>query len=213
MTDDTNDLKTTETQETTEAVDIDAKTQLGDSTTEAFGDEPATRPQRDLLHVLSRVKRVPLILVSLLVTSGGVAAWLYHGLYRPDQQTDPSVARAAISAASESTTVLLSYSSETLDKDFANTRSRLGGDFLSYYETFTQQSIVPAAKEKSLKTTAHVKRAAISELHANSAVVLLFVDQSTTNKDNPNPTLAARSVLVTMTQVNRKWLITKFTPI
>ena len=86
---------------------------------------------------------------------------------------------------------MLSYSSDTLDKDFATARSHLAGDFLTYYNQFTQQIVAPAAKQKSLKTTAHVMRAGLSEIHADSAVVLVFVDQSTTSKDHPDSSMAS----------------------
>lgn len=102
---------------------------------------------------------------------------------------------------------------DTLDQDFATARSHLAGDFLSYYDQFTQQIVAPAAKQKSLKTTAKVVRAAVSELHPDSAVVLVFVDQSTTSKDSPNPSMAASSVMVTLAKVDGNWLITKFTPV
>ena len=39
-----------------------------------------------------------------------LATWLYFKQYRPDQQTDPDVARAVVSAASDGTVALLSYS-------------------------------------------------------------------------------------------------------
>jgi Mce-associated membrane protein len=58
-----------------------------------------------------------------------------------------------------------------------------------------------------------VTGAAVSELHPSSAVVLVFVDQSTTTKDSPQPSLAVSSALVHMTRVNGKWLISKFTPV
>ncbi|OIN81342.1 hypothetical protein [Mycobacterium malmoense] len=158
-------------------------------------------------------KIVPIVLVVLLLASGGVATWLYFKQYRPDQQTDADVARAVVSAASDGTVALLSYSSDSLDKDFAAARSHLAGDFLSYYDQFSQQSVAPVAKQKSMKTTARVSGAAVSELHPDSAVVLVFVDQSTTTKDSPQPSLALSSVLVRMTRVNGTWLITKFTPV
>jgi len=41
----------------------------------------------------------------------------------------------------------------------------------------------------------------------------VYVDQSTTSKDRPDPTEDASSVLVSMTRVNGNWLITKFDPI
>jgi Mce-associated membrane protein len=157
-------------------------------------------------------KVVSVILVVLLVVTGSAASWVYFKQYRPDQQTDAGVSRAALSAATEGTEAVLSYSSDTLDQDFAAARSHLGGDFLSYYKQFTAQVIAPAAKLKSLKTTAHVASAAVSELHPNSAVVLVFVDQTTSIKDNPLPSLAASSILLNMTRVNGTWLITKFTP-
>nr|WP_246216838.1 hypothetical protein [Mycobacterium botniense] len=162
---------------------------------------------------LRRVKISPVVLILLLAVSAGLATWLYFHEYRPDRQTDQSVARAVCRAASDGTVALLSYAPESLDRDFATAKSHLTGDFLSYYDQFTQQIVAPAAKQKSLKTTAHVMRAAVAELHPNSAVVLVFVDQSTTSKDNPDPSMAASSVLVTLTKINGSWLITKFDPV
>jgi Mce-associated membrane protein len=118
-----------------------------------------------------------------------------------------------VTAASDGTVALLSYSADTLDEDLAAARTHLAGDFLAYYDQFTQQNVTPAVKQKSLKTTAHVVGAAVSELHPDSAVVLVFVDQSTTTKDAPEPSMAASSVLVSVAQVDGKWLITKFTPV
>ncbi len=90
--------------------------------------------------------------------------------------SDPGVAATVLTAASDGTVALLSYSPESLDKDFATAKSHLSGDFLSYYNDFTQRIVAPAAKQKSLKTTARVVAAALSELRPDSAVVLLYVD-------------------------------------
>ena len=218
MTDDTRDVETTETAEAVEDVSGATETEVDDSVTEVPAEDDdspkRTEPGRpSWSRALRTVKVVPVILVLLLLISGGVATWLYFERYQPNQQTDPSVARAVVSAASDGTVALLSYSPESLDKDFATAKSHLSGDFLSYYNQFTEQIVAPAAKEKSLKTTAHVMGAAVSELHPNSAVVLVYVDQSTTSKDRPDPTEDASSVLVSMTRVNGNWLITKFDPI
>lgn len=178
---------------------------------------PDRRPNPDCAIGMWRMqvtlKPVPVILILLMLISGGATGWLYLEQYRPDQQTDSGAARAAVAAASDGTIALLSYSPDTLDQDFATARSHLAGDFLSYYDQFTQQIVAPAAKQKSLKTTAKVVRAAVSELHPDSAVVLVFVDQSTTSKDSPNPSMAASSVMVTLAKVDGNWLITKFTPV
>jgi Mce-associated membrane protein len=204
----TDDTRDSETTKTAEAVEGDPEaTEKQDSPT------PTKRPRRDPSLMLRNVKLVPLILIVLLLVSGAAATWMYFKQYKPDQQTNPDVARAVVNAASDGTVALLSYSPESLDKDFAAAKSHLAGDFLSYYNQFTQEIVAPAAKQKALKTTAHVVGAAVSELHSDSAVVLVFVDQTTTSKDKPDPSMAASNVLVSLTRVNSNWLITKFDPI
>ena len=186
-----------------------------DRSTDAADDasEKAERSAPSKPQARRTVKPVPVILVVLLLISGGVAAWLYFKQYRPDKQTDAGVANAVVNSASDGTGALLSYSPDSLDKDFAAAKSHLSGDFLSYYNQFTEQIVAPAAKQKSLKTNARVLGAAVQELHPDSAVVLVLVDQSTTSKDNPDPAMASSSVLVSMSRVNGNWLITKFEPV
>ncbi len=216
----TNEVRDTgvETAETdsgsTESADLDdtpANPTMASDETEAEAAVPAKPRRRGIPPVLRRVAYV--VLALLLLTSGGAAAWLYFKQYRPDQQTDFSVKQAVASSASDGTTALLSYSSDTLDQDFANAKSHLAGDFLTYFNDFTQQIVAPTAKQRSLKTTAHVTGAAVKELHPDSAVVLLFIDQTTTTKDNPQPLTAVSSVLVHMNRINGNWLITKFNPV
>ncbi len=188
-----------------------------EDTAEPLGDEvedsaEPSEPRRRRLPPGLRKVIAPILIVLLLI-SGGVATWLYFKQYRPDQQTDSSVARTAARAGADGTVALLSYSYDSLDKDFANARKHLTGDFLSYFDQFSQQTVAPMAKQKSMKTTAKVTGAAVSELHPDSAVVLVFVDQVTTTKDSPQPSVAVSSVLVRMTRVGDKWLITKFSPV
>ena len=178
--------------------------QQDDDTTLGLGDKVARR---------RRVKVAPLVLVLLLLLSGALATWLYVVQYRPDEQTDTAAAQTAINAARDGTVALLSYKPDTLNQDFAAAKSHLTGDFLNYYDQFTKEIVTPAAKEKALTTTAQVVGAAATELQPNSAVVLLFVNQATTSKERPDPTMASSSVLVSLTKVHGTWLITKFQPV
>jgi Mce-associated membrane protein len=107
----------------------------------------------------------------------------------------------------------LSYAPESLDKDLANAKSHLTGEFLRYYSQFTDQIVAPAAKQKGVKTEATVARAAVSELHADDAVVLVFVNQVTTSKDRPDPALATSSVVVKLSKTDGRWLISEFNPV
>jgi Mce-associated membrane protein len=159
-----------------------------------------------------RIVGIALLAVAL-VASAGVAAWLYFGQYRPDQQIDTVVSKTALDAATNGTVALLSYSPDSLDKDFASAKSHLTGDFLSYYTQFTEQIVTPAAQTKSVKTTAAVVRAAVAELHPDSAVVLVFVNQTTTSKENPDGAFAVSSVKVSLNKVDGTWLISSFDPV
>jgi Mce-associated membrane protein len=159
-------------------------------------------------------RHIGAILVTVaLVASAGVAGWLYFYQYRVDQQTNEAATNVALEAAKNGTVALLSYSPESLDKDFAAAKSNLTGDFLSYYTQFTEQIVTPAAKEKQVKTAASVTRAAVSEMHPDSATVLVFVNQVTTSKENPDGAFAASSVKVGMKKIDGRWLINTFDPV
>jgi Mce-associated membrane protein len=156
---------------------------------------------------LSRWRSI--LLTLLVVASTGFAAGLFVVEYRPDQQTDDAVAQQVIQAASEGSVALLSYSSDSLSHDFTSAKSRLTDDFQDYYKRFTEQVVAPAA-QRGLTTRARVVRAAVSELHRNSAVVLVFISQQMTSRDKPEPVQTGSSVSVTLTKVEGSWLIAEF---
>jgi Mce-associated membrane protein len=184
-----------------EEVEGDEKPAGGD----VGGAKRSRRPVRTLVSAA--------LLAVALLASAGMAGWLYFNDYRPDQQTDPAASQVALDAAKTGTVALLSYSPDSLDQDFANAKSKLTGDFLSYYTQFTEQIVTPAAREKSVKTAASVVRAAVSEIEPDSAEVLVFINQTTTSKENPDGAFAASSVKVGMTKIDGTWLIESFDPV
>lgn len=149
---------------------------------------------------------------TLVVAAVGAAAGVYFGLYRPDQQVGDAAAHRAIEAASDGATAVLSYSYDHLNRDFNNAKSHLTGEFLTYYSKFTDDVVAPTAQQGQLTTTAKVIRAAVSELHPDSAAVLVFVDQTTASVQKKDPEKTRSSVLVTLRKVNGSWLIAKFDP-
>jgi Mce-associated membrane protein len=205
----------TDVDETEKVTDeaVDEATENDDAATDTeTGPEPRDSVVRQSLR-WARARLVVILLAVALVASSGVAAWLYFEQYRPDQETHPAAATVALDAAKNGTVALLSYSPESLDKDFAAAKSHLTGDFLSYYTQFTEQIVTPAAKQKSVKTTAAVVRAAVSELHPDSAVVLVFINQNTVSKENPDGSFAASAVKVGLKKINDTWLISAFDPV
>jgi Mce-associated membrane protein len=64
-----------------------------------------------------------------------------------------------------------------------------------------------------VKTSASVVQAAVSELQPNSAEVLVFINQTTVSKENPDGSFAASAVKVGMRKINDTWLISAFDPV
>jgi Mce-associated membrane protein len=167
-----------------------------------------------LRRLVGRLPRrlVPLMLTVSVVASLSLLAALGIWIYRPEHQVDAAASRSAIAAASDGTVAILSYAPDTVARDLENAKSKLTGDFLKYYDEFTGQFVEPSAVQKGVRNTASVVRAAVSELHPDSAKVLVFINQSTTTKDKPQPVVTASSVLVTVSKVDEKWLISSFDP-
>lgn len=156
---------------------------------------------------------IPAILALLLAISVGAASWLYFTDYRNDQQIDAAARQAVLTAAGDGSVALLSYSPTTLDADFANAKQRMTGDFLDYYTKFTDEIVAPAAKEKQVQTAAAVTRKAIISIEPGSAEVLVFLNQTTTSRDNPDGAYTSSAVKVGLEKKDDAWLISAFDPV
>ncbi|MEC9326211.1 MAG: hypothetical protein VYB90_20460, partial [Actinomycetota bacterium] len=185
-----------------EAEPAEVETTSADGDADTTVDDTAGVPRRRGVGTTLRAQAAAILLAAALVATAGLTAWLYLERYRPDQQTDAAAQQTALDAATSGTIALLSYSPESLDKDFAAAKARLTGDFLSYYTQFTEQIVTPAAREKSVKTAASVVRAAVSDMQPDSAEVLVFINQTTTSQENPDGAFAASSVKVGLTKID-----------
>ena len=154
-----------------------------------------------------------ILFAASVVAAMGLAVGLFFFQYRPDRQIDDAAARQALQAASDGAVASLSYSSDSMDRDFANAKSHLTGEFLAYYDKFTKQIVTPTVQQKHITQTAAVVRAAVSELRPDSAVVLVFLNETTTSKDKAQPLTTPSSVRITLTKVNGSWLISKLDPV
>ncbi|KUI37442.1 twin-arginine translocation pathway signal [Mycobacterium sp. IS-1496] len=158
--------------------------------------------------------RWPLMLTVLVaIASAGLAVVLYLTQYRTDVRTDDAAATAAIRAASDGTVALLSYQPDSVDTDLAAAKTHLTGEFLDYYGKFSDEILLPAAKQRAVSTEASVVRAAEAEIGQDTAKVLLFVNQTTSSRERPDPAQTASSVMVSLTKVDDRWLISAFDPI
>jgi Mce-associated membrane protein len=115
-------------------------------------------------------------------------------------------------AAVEGTVAMLSYQPDTVEKDLSAAEDRLTGGFRVDYAKLINDVVIPGAKQKKISAVATVPAAASISATANRAVVLLFVNQTTT-VGNDTPTASASSVRVTLDKVGERWLISHFDPV
>jgi Mce-associated membrane protein len=165
---------------------------------------------RGIRALLARWRLISIIVA--VVVSIGLASAVFFVQYRPNQQTGDVAVRTVIKAASDGAVALLSYSPENLDNDVAAGKSHLTGELLRYFTGFSQYFVTPAVRQQGIKASASVLRAAAVDMRPSSAMVLLFVHQTTSSRDKPDPILSTNSVRVTLTKINGSWLIAKFEP-
>jgi Mce-associated membrane protein len=145
-------------------------------------------------------------LALLLALGAGYLKWV-DGSARDAQTASAESVRAAV----ESTIAMLSYEADTADKDLTAATGRLTGSFKDSYSSLIHDVVIPGAKEKRISAMANVPAAASVSASANHAVVLVFINQSTTI-GNEAPTSTASSVRVTLDKVQNRWLISQFDP-
>jgi Mce-associated membrane protein len=118
----------------------------------------------------------------------------------------------SVAAAKDSTAALLSYQSDTVDKDLGAARDRLTGTFKDSYTQLTHDVVIPGAKKQRISAVATVPAAASVSATPQHAVVLVFVDQMVT-VGNDAPTETSSTVRVTLDKTGARWLISKFDPV
>ncbi len=145
--------------------------------------------------------------VMALAVLAGYLKWQDESGRAADEAASESVA-----VARDTTAAILSYKSDTADKELNAARDRLTGSFLQIYTKLVNEVVIPGAKEKKVSAVARVPAAASVSVTSSHAVVLVFVDQVTTIGDG-SPTSSASSIRVSMDLVGGRWLVSGFDPV
>ena len=147
------------------------------------------------------------VLALLLALGVGYLKWL-DGTARGSR----AAAEESIRAASDSTIAILSYKPETVDQDLKAAADRLAEPFRQQYTQLVTDVVAPGAKQQHISAVATVPAAASVWATGKQAVVLVFVDQTTTIGTDA-PTQSTSSVRVSLNKVDGRWLITQFDPV
>lgn len=161
------------------------------------------RPARSTSRSDLLVLVAGLVAVALVLTAGLLAL-------RARSEDRVEQARTAALAAAESHAVdLLSYDYRHLDRDFARAGKALTGSFADDYATTTKTVVRPTALEVKAVVTAEVAASSVVRASQNQAVVLLFVNQTTTSTRVEGPKVDLNRVRLTLTRVDGDWLVSK----
>jgi Mce-associated membrane protein len=155
-----------------------------------------------------RLLTVVLPAVALLLAVGvGYLKWL-------DASAGESQTAAAqsVQAATDSTIAILSYKPETVDRDLKAAADRLTGGFRQQYTQLVNDVVAPGSKQQHISAVATVPAAASVSADGKRAVVLVFVNQTTTIGSDA-PTQTTSTVRVALEQVHGRWLISQFDPV
>jgi Mce-associated membrane protein len=146
-------------------------------------------------------------LALILALGAGYLKW-QDGSARLSQ----TAATQSVRAATDSTIAILSYRPDTVDADLTAAGGRLTGAFRDQYTQLITSVVAPGAKQQHISAVATVPAAALVSATASHAVVLVFINQTTTIGNDP-PTHTASSVRVTLEKVHDRWLISQFDPV
>jgi Mce-associated membrane protein len=172
-------------------------------------DDTAEAPvERSSRFSWTRLLVVVLPVLALILALGvGYLKWL-DGTARESRVA----AEQSIRAASDSTIAILSYKPETVDRDLKAAADRLAEPFRQQYTQLVNDVVAPGAKQQHITAVATVPAAASVLATGKHAVVLVFVDQTTTI-GNDAPTQSTSSVRVNLEKVDGRWLISQFDPV
>lgn len=147
------------------------------------------------------------VLALLLALGDGYLKWL-DGSARASR----TAAEQSVKAATESTIAILSYRPDNVERDLKGAADRLTGGFRQQYTQLVSDVVAPGAKQQHISAVATVPAAASVSASENHAVVLAFIDQTTTI-GNDAPTQTTSSVRITLERVHGRWLISQFDPV
>ncbi len=193
--------------------DVDADTRIDDEAEAAdeadlvgADDAPAERRARFSRARIVACAVLPTVALALAL-GDGYLKWL-DGSARASR----TAAEQSVKAATDSTIAILSYRPDSVERDLKGAADRLTGGFRQQYTQLVNDVVAPGSKQQHISAIATVPAAASVSASENHAVVLVFIDQTTTI-GNDAPTQTTSSVRITLERVDGRWLISQFDPV
>ncbi|GJF17813.1 hypothetical protein NGTWS0302_16740 [Mycolicibacterium cyprinidarum] len=153
-----------------------------------------------------------MLVVVLTVAVAGAASFGTWQLVRPIPADSTQLRQTVIDIAKSSTVKLLSYTPQNVDSLRTDAVAVTTGAFRDSYSDLVNDVVIPGAKEKNITAVAQVPALAVESLTADTAVLIVFVNQTVT-VGSEAPTDTASSVRERLRNVDGAWLIEAFDPL
>lgn len=193
-----------------DALELDTSSAAGDSAAETEAESaaevtntPSGAPGRVGSRRLS-LTSVGVIL--LLLLSIGTSAFLGWREYQRHQLDAASA--TALQAAKDYAVVLTTLDAKNIDDNYRKSLDGATGEFKDAYSQGASQ-LRQVLIDNKASGTGVVVSAAVKSASLDKVEVLLFVDQSITNAQNPSPRIDRNRIDMTMDKVGGRWLAGK----
>jgi Mce-associated membrane protein len=188
----------------------------GERTVETADDsEPATEPAEDGRGD----RRVVAALVVLCLVLAGALWFVVDRAQHPDLDTAPngqvtqnSFRNAAMTAASDAATRILSYSHKTFDADREQARALTRGELTKDYDEAMDKVAEQTATAKlTLKAT--VLAAGVLSAKEHEAKILVFVNTVTTREGSKDQQVDQSRLVLDLTRKDGDWTVSNMDPV
>lgn len=146
--------------------------------------------------------------IAAAVLTLGLIGAAYEGWLLFAQHQRAVAAAQALDTAEKYTLVLTGVDPNAIDKNFAEVLDGATGEFKDMYAASSEQLRQLLIENKA---AAHgtVIDAAVKSATKDKVEVILFVDQSVSNKASPEAKIDRSRIVMTMEKVNGRWLAAK----
>jgi Mce-associated membrane protein len=148
--------------------------------------------------------------LALVLASAALATSLLIWRAAEDRHTLAENKAAASSAASTTIERLLGYDYKTFDRHTSEVSTLLTGPFKSDFVKAATKVVKPLAVQNQAVVVAKASKVSVMNTADKADVrILAFVDQQTTSVKLERPQIDQNRVILTMHQVNGRWLVSK----
>lgn len=163
----------------------------------------------DRTHQRERVLRRVLAAVAI----AGLVVLLIVGRLANQAAETERAGHAAMKAARTSVPAILSYTDSGLSAQLATSRRLMTRDYAKRYAAMVKTRVLPHARKHGVANQVGVTSLGTVRSSADSAVILVFANQTTRTKEKPDGLTQGTRLEVTLRLREGRWLVDNMKPL